>query len=445
MKKLFLLLLILSSPELFAQGFWKKIGTMPYPVSGGAAVVYSSTGLEEDTRIYIIGGYSDDLQSAVDWIQEFDPYATTNQWRMVGNMTQPRNLLIADVWKNFLLYFGGVDITSGDRNNIEFWNFGNDTTFTFDTKDNFGRSLATGHIKSDKFYIIGGSPIDPLHNLPFIDEYDLNTHQITYSLQSEEAPQYHMTSIVGDDIYIFGGVYNGIRSIIRKFNITDKTYETLPEKLLERRAGGASVFNGILNKAFVLGGYNETNEALSTVEEITYDNSKKKIVNIGSTASMLNARRSPIVVNYGRSIVVFGGRDQNKKVVPDVEIYIDTITAVAVEESPLPQEFELRDNYPNPFNPSTTIEYTIPLAKTRQGASLQVLLKVYDLLGREVATLVNEQQLPGTYKINFEAAQISNTHNSLPSGIYFYTLRVGDSSSLRSSEFQKTKKMVLLK
>ncbi|MBI1937992.1 MAG: T9SS type A sorting domain-containing protein [Ignavibacteriales bacterium] len=442
MKKLLLVLLIFISPELFAQGFWKKIGTMPYPVSGAVAVVHSPTGLEADAKIYIIGGYSDDLQSAVDWIQEFDPNVITNQWKMVGSMNQPRNLLIADVWKNFLLYFGGVDITSGDRNNLEFWNIGNDTTFTFDTKDNFGRSLATGHIKGDKFYIIGGSPIDPSHSLPFIDEYDLNTQQITYSLQSDEAPQYHMTSIVGDDIYIFGGVYNGIRSIIRKFNITDKTYGTLPEKLLERRAGGASVYNGILNKAFVLGGYNETNEALNTVEEIIYDNSKKKIVNISSTSSMLNARRSPIVVAVGRSIVVFGGRDQNKKVVPDVEIYIDTTTGV--EDLQLPQGFKLYDNYPNPFNPSTTIEYAITSVQRRSNASqLHVSLKIYDMLGREIATLVNEHQLPGTYKVNFDVAQISNRRRNLPSGVYFYTLRVAD-SSLRS-EFYETKKMVLLK
>ncbi len=98
---------------------------------------------------------------------------------------------------------------------------------------------------------------------------------------------------------------------------------------------------------------------------------------------------------------------------------------IGVEENNIKaQQFTLYQNYPNPFNPTTTIKYAIP------SAIANVRLIVYNVLGEEVATLVNQRQAPGFYEVQFDASD-------LPSGIYFYTLQVGD--------FIATKKMVLLK
>ena len=85
--------------------------------------------------------------------------------------------------------------------------------------------------------------------------------------------------------------------------------------------------------------------------------------------------------------------------------------------------FKLEQNYPNPFNPQTSIKYTV---SSRQF----VLLKVFDSIGKEVSTLVDEEKPSGTYKVVFSA-------KNLPSGIYFYTIKAGD--------FTQTKKMVILK
>ena len=98
------------------------------------------------------------------------------------------------------------------------------------------------------------------------------------------------------------------------------------------------------------------------------------------------------------------------------------------EETPLPTEFVLEQNYPNPFNPSTTIKFNIPSVGTLRATSVQ--LKVYDVLGNEVATLVNEEKPAGTYEFTWNAV-------SLPSGVYFYQLKAG--------EYTNTKKMILLK
>jgi hypothetical protein len=86
-------------------------------------------------------------------------------------------------------------------------------------------------------------------------------------------------------------------------------------------------------------------------------------------------------------------------------------------------EYQLSQNYPNPFNPATTITFQIPDRNF-------VTLKVYDVLGNEVANLVNEEKPVGSYEIEWNASD-------LPSGIYFYQLKAG--------EFIETKKMILLK
>ncbi len=98
-------------------------------------------------------------------------------------------------------------------------------------------------------------------------------------------------------------------------------------------------------------------------------------------------------------------------------------------------KFNLAQNYPNPFNPSTTIQYTVPYFVDRNSASLQnVTLKVYDLLGREVTTLVDKEQQPGNYAVVFNTQSINR---KISSGTYFYRLTVGS--------FSKTKKFLLLK
>jgi hypothetical protein len=98
-------------------------------------------------------------------------------------------------------------------------------------------------------------------------------------------------------------------------------------------------------------------------------------------------------------------------------------TTVGIKDFSVPIEYVIYQNYPNPFNPSTTIKYSVPeLSKVK--------LTLFNLLGEEVATLVNEEKELGYYQVEFNAA-------NLPSGVYFYQLRAGS--------FVETKKMILLK
>ncbi len=92
--------------------------------------------------------------------------------------------------------------------------------------------------------------------------------------------------------------------------------------------------------------------------------------------------------------------------------------------------FKLEQNYPNPFNPSTKIKYTIPGVTVSGVKGSKVQLKVFDVLGNEIATLVNEEKPAGSYEVEFNASNLS-------SGIYFYKLTAGS--------FSETKKMILLR
>ena len=96
----------------------------------------------------------------------------------------------------------------------------------------------------------------------------------------------------------------------------------------------------------------------------------------------------------------------------------------------IPTEYILYQNYPNPFNPNTIISYGLPQAS-------HVRLVVYNMLGQEVAVLVDQNQSAGNHTILFQTDHFTDGERSIKSGIYFYKIEAGD--------FRYTKKMILLK
>ncbi|MBL1213046.1 MAG: T9SS type A sorting domain-containing protein [Ignavibacteriae bacterium] len=129
-----------------------------------------------------------------------------------------------------------------------------------------------------------------------------------------------------------------------------------------------------------------------------------------------------------------------RNIAQDVQVlynnnFEDMPTGVGDDENLIADEFRLYQNYPNPFNPTTTIKFTTspfnPSPYQGEGNRERLItLKVYDILGREIKTLINEQKPAGTYEVQFDASQLS-------SGVYFYYLSAGD--------FVQTKKLILIK
>lgn len=108
----------------------------------------------------------------------------------------------------------------------------------------------------------------------------------------------------------------------------------------------------------------------------------------------------------------------------DISVSLASIPLPVVEVTNLfPVKYALEDNYPNPFNPGTKIRYSIPQTSLVQ-------IRVFNVLGREIEILVNEEKPAGTYEVAWNAID-------LPSGVYFYQMRTG--------KFIQTKKMILLR
>lgn len=137
-------------------------------------------------------------------------------------------------------------------------------------------------------------------------------------------------------------------------------------------------------------------------------------------------------VTYGDSMSIAYTYDNNSNILT-VEIEAP-VTSVAERQSDLlPKVFALQQNYPNPFNPSTTIKYQLPAAS-------EVKITIYNLLGREVRTLVDAEKPAGFYSVDWDGL---NEHGlEVASGIYLYRI---EAKSMAGEKFLQTKKLMLLK
>jgi len=170
---------------------------------------------------------------------------------------------------------------------------------------------------------------------------------------------------------------------------------------------GKGKVNGTGNYGFLI-------TAQSEIEGIECPQGGIRIViwNIDDAQRIVYDNLLPQSINRGRIFI--------KNLFGDDEEFL---AAVENENMYIPYKYALEQNYPNPFNPLTTIKYSVP-----ESGSVQ--LKVYDIIGNEVATLVNEIKAPGSHEVSFNAAQLT-------SGVYIYSLKAGN--------FAQIKKMILLK
>ena len=166
------------------------------------------------------------------------------------------------------------------------------------------------------------------------------------------------------------------------------------------------------------------------VNTFNSDGVKVKSSFVVSTLENTNVRDLNFEVNDDKIMFTWSGCKINES---SYDIYsaiydLDLVTDINENNPTANFTFNLEQNYPNPFNPSTVIKYSIP--RDVRGEKQDVRLMVYDILGKEVATLVNTKQSAGSYEVEFNASKLT-------SGVYFY--------KLQSGSFTETKKMLLIK
>ncbi len=167
-----------------------------------------------------------------------------------------------------------------------------------------------------------------------------------------------------------------------------------------------------------------------------YDQTMKG-TSIGFDGPLANPNAITVTINYDSSFITYdivaGALNQYNSLT--YQAYMQPvsrlITGVHGAGADIPKAFSLSQNFPNPFNPTTEITYQLPAAS-------KVSLKVYDMLGREVAALVNQRQDAGTYSVTFDGSRLS-------SGVYFYRLVASGVGPLSAGSYMATKKLVLLK
>lgn len=435
MKKLIIIFLTVTVSLSAQFDNWEYWDVMSKPVAGGDVWV------DGEEVLYIFGGYSDSLQTYVDWVQKYRPLYTTS--KILDNMTEARYGLVAEPFNDFALLFGGLQTESASISGIEKWNtfFTDEAIFTYN--NNFNRNFSTGHIIEGNYFIVGGNALAGTNSehLPYIVEYNLIDSNITYQFDSlflgDDLPEQQMSEVLNDNIYIFGGVINGVSQDIYKFNTVEKALEKLDVQLLQPRAGGRAVADAVNNKIYIIGGYNEENKALNTVEVFyAFGNDNYYLE---ESAPINDARYNFMAAKVFDHIYVLGGFNEDDDVVSSVERYFYNAAVVNIEEGEDISEhnkFELYQNYPNPFNPVTSIQYSIPNnVEVNFELTTRVLLNVYDVLGNKIKTLVDKRQSPGKHSVSFNGA-------GLPSGIYFYQLSINGG---RNNSFLQTKKMILAK
>lgn len=245
----------------------------------------------------------------------------------------------------------------------------------------------------------------------YIDTCDYNSRMCAYGTVLDQAPSHSVPSFAWDD----GGDFPIYNRITGKFNeIKDILIHTYPQS-----PNGMKISQGV-NHSIELRWHNRNAENDSIVIERRVGNgSFSTIAKVAPTDSVYSDISTTAGTSYYYRLSVI------MKDSVELQSYPIKLNPVPTVVNPVivPVEFMLSQNYPNPFNPATIISYQLP-------ANTLVTLKVYDILGREFQTLINERQTAGAHSVTFDAS-------NLASGVYFYRMQAG--------EFIQTKKLVLMK
>jgi len=464
-----------------ANDTWTQLADMPTGRWGPRAISFNG-------KIFVFGGTTGLATTVYASVEVFDPQ--TNTWTTKSNMPTNRYQLTTCLLDNRIFTIGGwlSSDTGPIYDKVEIYNPESDEWNT-DSSLPVTRALLASIVLDDKIYVYGGSstnhPLigssgiyeltfdDIFAKQPYIDKMyarkdldsilfltrfsNINNHQfiahLIYanldSIQIDSLNIFddglHEDSLANDDLY---GVNIPSRATEDFYSLsvstidlqTNKYYNT-PDRCRFTTAGPIK-----LDSIFYADGFGSS------------FNIKVFLLNLGSTKTITNASVKlicddlwafPISPNIKNLPNIPPGGIINNSSTFSVK-YIDSlfpgyfnfkveimsdgwpywtdsmqviVTGVEDEVNKVPTEFTLEQNYPNPFNPRTKISWQSPVS-SRQ------VLKIYDVLGNEIATLLNEEKEAGYHSIDFNAAD-------MPSGVYFYQLNVG--------EFISTKKMILLR
>ena len=401
---LIIISLVFSSIHIQAQNGWTHKSYQPTPSAGASASVI-------DNKIYVMGGVTGaPSYTDLNVNEVYDPL--TNTWDTTkAKMPTPRGFLLTCVVSDTIYAIGGGYHILTNKNEAY-----DPVTDTWTTKAPmiYPWVGVYGGVVNDSVYTMGGN-----YNSRLCFKYNMNSWQQMTSIPVGGCVGPLSATVYNGLIYTFGGATNypnGPLSTVNAYNPQTDTWDTtLAHMPTPRYALRTFLVN---EKIYAIGGSQSSGTSLAKVE--VYDPINDSWDTL-SNMPFSNSWFTGAVVN--NKIYVIGGTTDWATGDSSVWEYDPEFPTNIVNEIKIPTEFLLSQNYPNPFNPSTKIKYSVP-------QSANVIIKVFDILGNEIETLVNEEKPAGTFEITWHSA-------NLPSGVYFY--------QLKSGSFAETKKMILLK
>lgn len=407
MKKYLLLILLISNSAFSQTGQWLTFAPMPTPRQEMPIV-------KVNDKIYVMGGMLDN-SSASSANEIFSPY--TNSWSSGAPLPLPRHHHMVAVANGKIYLMGGFETTFNGQNN----NSGYDPVldqWTHKAPLPTPRGAGVAAEFNGKIYLFGG--LDQFGNLINSTEvYDpmTDTWQTKTPLPT---PREHLAVAVLDSlIYVIGG-RNFLQGGPGNYRIVE-AYS--PETDTWHYVNDMSVASGGLAAASSLGRvYKFGGEIPAVFEEVERYDPATGIWDLDTP--MKTPRHGMGAVNFNDTIFIIGGgtiaglqtTTVNEAFIPGNSVSIHQLGNIV-------NSYQLYQNFPNPFNPVTTIKFDIYYRSFTK-------LLVYDIRGSEIETPVEQILLPGNYEITWNAS-------SLPSGVYYYRLISGD--------YTDTRKMILVK
>jgi len=342
--------------------------------------------------IYVIGGYTGGVSTAV---YKYNP--RTDAWVTKTSMpstTAPADMGIVPWHDSLIICVGGgtgLFAAGASTNAVRYYNVYNDTWVNLTGTSLFPAQLAmmACTIVGDTIYTFGG--------------YDFTGTTVGTSYRGIITP--------GSPISI---TWSTIATLPASFNTTGTTYRSSAATIKSFNGGvlivgGADASGHYNGTAYI---YNPCTDAYTTLTSAT-----------GSAKSNMGARLYAFKDSVVYLAAGYNAAGQTSVLKFAARCYYCNATGISNNNNNIPLSYSLKQNYPNPFNPVTKISYDIP-------KSGFVTVRIYDILGKEIATLVNENKNPGSYIVEFDGSSFS-------SGTYFYRLE--------SNGFIATKKMMLIK
>ncbi len=430
-----------SNPQITGDaGTWSSGANIPSPGSnGGAGISYT----RNDTNfIYCING---DIDGAGYSDKKFRAYnVNTNTWTDLPNYLQGRAWVSGALIGTNVYAIGGIapGCWTEPTATIQKYNIiNNKWTMAASMIYGTGSSGACGY-QDSLMYVIGGmgATSQPIMHVQLYNQTS-NTWRLATPLPQARANGWMW--IKSDTIYYGCGagpttstfnnnIFVGVISQTNRANITwttsPVTYPGANRHRMDAAAfgpfgiiigpGAGNVWWGTGNECYTWKGGNSQFVANPTLPIMTSD------AMVGSGSFIRGNWK------IWKFVVASGLIMQAPYHILNTQIYTDSIPLVGINgnNTSLPKDYSLFQNYPNPFNPTTTIKFDIP--PSPQGEGLGVRVIIYDILGREITTLVNEKLQPGSYEVSWDAA-------NYPSGVYFY--------QLITNEYIEAKKMILIK